>query len=79
MVGDSRVKLAIPILYNTNGYILCPYSALVYAGLMDYRSHPGPRRAALMLTDFDPRENRETVIRALAISDKELDDWRSGE
>ena len=79
VVGDNRVKLAIPNLYNTNGYILCPYSALVYAGLMDYRSHPGPRRAALMLTDFDPRESRETVIRALAISDQELDDWRTGE
>lgn len=78
VVGDSRVKLAIPNLYRTNGYILCPYSALVYTGLMDYRSHPGPRRAALMLTDFDPRASKETVIRALAISDEELDEWRMG-
>ena len=78
VVGDSRVKLAIPNLYRTNGYILCPYSALVYTGLMDYRSRPGPRRAALMLTEHDPRECRETVIRALAISDGELDDWRTG-
>ena len=79
VVGDKRVQLAIPNLYNTNGYILCPYSALVYAGLMDYRSHPGPRRAALMLSEFDPRENLDTVVRALAISDRELDDWRAGE
>lgn len=78
VVGDSRVKLAIPNLYRTNGYILCPYSALVYTGLMDYRSRPGPRRAALMLTDFDPRESKEIVIRALAISDQELDEWRMG-
>ena len=79
VVGESRVRLAIPNLYNTNGYILCPYSALVYTGLMDYRSHPGPRRAALMLSEFDPRENIQTVIRALAISDRELNDWRAGE
>lgn len=78
VVGESRVKLAIPNLYRTNGYILCPYSALVYTGLMDYRSKPGPRRAALMLTDFDPRESKDTVIRALAISDQELDEWRMG-
>lgn len=78
VVGDSRVKLAMPNLYRTNGYILCPYSALVYTGLMDYRSKPGPRRAALMLTDFDPREAKDTVIRALAISDQELDEWRMG-
>ena len=78
VVGDSRVKLAIPNLYRTNGYILCPYSALVYTGLMDYRSRPGPRRTALMLTEYDPRESADTVIRSLAISDRELDDWRMG-
>lgn len=75
VVSDKRIRLAMPNLYNTNGYILCPYSALVYTGLMDYRSHPGPRRAALMLTDYDPRECSGTVTRALAISDGELKDW----
>ena len=77
-VGDRRIKLAIPNLYKTNGYILCPYRALVYTGLMDYRSRPGKRRAALMLTESDPRQCRETVIHALAISDRELDEWRMG-
>ena len=75
VISDKRIRMAIPNLYNTNGYILCPYSALVYTGLMDYRSHPGPRRAALMLTDYDPRQCADTVIRALAISDQELRDW----
>ena len=75
VVGDKRVRMAIPNLYNTNGYILCPYSALVYTGLMDYRSHPGPRRAALMLTEYDPRDCADTVIHALAISDQELKEW----
>ena len=75
VISDKRIRMAIPNLYNTNGYILCPYSALVYTGLMDYRSHPGPRRAALMLTENDPRECADTVIHALAISDQELRDW----
>ena len=75
VISDKRIRTAIPNLYNTNGYILCPYSALVYTGLMDYRSHPGPRRAALMLTDYDPRQCADTVIHALAISDQELRDW----
>ena len=30
-------------------------------------------------TEYDPRQSRETVIRALAISDRELDEWRTGE
>lgn len=78
VVGESRVKLAIPNLYRTNGYILCPYSALVYTGLMDYRSRPGPRRAALMLSEYDPKACADTVIKSLAISSQELDDWRMG-
>ena len=79
VIGDKRIRLAMPNLHRTNGYILCPYSALVYTGLMDYRSRPGPRRAALMLTDYDPRECSDTVIRALAISDQELRDWCQSE
>ena len=75
VVSDKRVQLAIPNLYRTNGYMLCPYSALVYMGLMDYRSRPGPRRAALMLTEYDPRQNAAAVTRALAISDQELREW----
>ena len=75
VVNGDRLKMAIPNLFSTNGYILCPYSALVYTGLLDYRSRPGPRRAALMVTDFDPRDSAYTVTRALAISDRELRRW----
>jgi threonine synthase len=75
VVSDRRMRLAMPNLYNTNGYILGPYSALVYTGLMDYRSHPGPRRTALMLTEQDPRENADIVTRALVLSSEELDQW----
>ena len=75
VVSDKRIGLAIPNLYRTNGYILCPYTALVYMGLMDYRSRPGPRRAALLLNEYDPRQNADAVIRALAISDQELREW----
>ena len=75
VVSDRRMRLAIPNLYNTNGYIMGPYSALVYTGLMDYRSHPGPRRTALMLTQYDPREDADLVTRALILSDEELEHW----
>ena len=75
VVGDGRIRMAMPNVHATNGYVLCPYSALVYTGLMDYRSRPGPRRAALMLTDRDPRQNAAAVTRALAISDEELRSW----
>lgn len=78
VVSDKRLTLAIPNLYQTNGYILCPYSALAYTGLMDYRSRPGRRRAAVMLTEFDPRDSADTVVRALSISGEELREWCLG-
>ena len=75
VVGDKRILDAIPNMYRTNGYILCPYTALVYTGLMDHRSHPGPRRTALMLTEQDPRRSASAVKKALTVSDGELRDW----
>lgn len=75
VIGVSRVERDISNLYHTNGYILCPRSALVYGGLMDHRSRPGPRRTALMLTESDPRESGEAVCRILGITDRDLRSW----
>ncbi len=72
VVSDKRMAMAITNLYKTNGYILCPYSALVYMGLLDYHSQPGPRRPALMLTEHDPRENAQVIVDALETLDGEV-------
>jgi len=74
VVSDKRMSMAIANLYKTNGYILCPYSALVYMGLLDYHSHPGPRRPALLLTEHDPRENAQLIVAALETLEGELPD-----
>ncbi len=79
VVGEERVLRAIPNLYRSCGYVLCPYSALIYTGLEDYRSRSGQIRGALMLTERDPRACEELVKKALGLTGPELWDWcRSG-
>lgn len=54
VVSSRRLGGVICNLYRTNGYVLCPYSALTYAGLMDYRSTKRRRSCALILSTKSP-------------------------
>lgn len=70
--SDKRLAAVMPNVYKTNGYVLCPYSAMVYSGLMDYRSVTGQRRLALMIVEKSPGESAQAVAAALGISQEEL-------
>lgn len=72
VTSDQRLSAVMPNVYRTNGYVLCPYSAMVYAGLMDYRSVTGERRLALMLLERSPLDSAAVVTRALGIQEDEL-------
>lgn len=48
VVGQHRVESTIPTIYKNHGYVFGPYSALCYAGLMDYRSRTGSADFALI-------------------------------
>lgn len=54
VVSSRRLGGVICNLYRTNGYVLCPYNALTYAGLMDYRSTKRRRSTALILSTKSP-------------------------
>lgn len=51
VVGQKRVESTIPAAYNSYGYVLGPYSALTYAGLLDFRSQTGENSNALILSE----------------------------
>lgn len=51
VVGQRRVEATIPAAYNSYGYVLGPYSALSYAGLLDYHSRTGENSSALILSE----------------------------
>ena len=54
VVGQNRIASAIPNVYRSYGCILEPYTALVYSGLMDYRTKTGEGRNAMVLSDRGP-------------------------
>ena len=72
VVGQSRVASAIPNVYSSHGCILEPYTALVYCGLMDYRSQAGEGRNALILSDYGPGSAVEITAQMMSISEEEL-------
>lgn len=51
VVWQQRVESTIPNSYQSNNYVFGPYSALCYAGLMDYRSSTGSGSYALILSE----------------------------
>lgn len=72
VVSDKRLASVIANVYATNGYILCPYSALTYAGLMDYRAATGQSGPALIVSETSPILCEDAVSQAMGISVTEL-------
>lgn len=51
VVSQKRLADTIPGAYGTHGYVFGPYSALTYAGLMDYRARTGENSHGLILSE----------------------------
>lgn len=72
VVSGKRLADVMPNVFRTNGYILCPYSALVYSALLDFRASPGKNGLALMLCEQSPLQREDGICQALGISREEL-------
>lgn len=72
VITDRRIPQIISNVHSTNGYILCPYSALVYAGLMDYRANTGCNGQALLICESGPEHCEDAVAKALGMTVPQL-------
>ena len=72
VISGQRMEKSIPGVYTTHGYLLSPYTALAYAGLLDYRAKSGQLRHGLVLAEKSPVCDCETVCRALEITPEQL-------
>lgn len=72
VVSSQRMRTTIPSVYRTHSYLLSPYSALAYAGLLDYRAKTGETRSCLVLAEKCPVCDAEAVTGILGISAEEL-------
>lgn len=72
VVSQPRMKATIPNVYSGTGYVLSPYDALAFAGLLDYRSRTGSNRYAVILSEKAPGCDLQYVADALKIEASEL-------
>lgn len=72
VTSDIRLPRVMANVFTTNGYVLCPYSALVYSGLMDCRAATGRNGHALMICENSPLQCEDAVVSALGIGVSEL-------
>lgn len=54
VVSSHRIETTIPSVYQTHSYLLSPYAALAYAGLLDYRAKTGETRTCLVVAEKSP-------------------------
>ena len=73
VVSTPRMMDIIPNAYTTHSYVLSPYSALAYGGLLDYRAVTGESRRSLILAEKSPLADRNTVAKALGENANALD------
>lgn len=72
VVSRDRVETIIPGVYNTNQYVLNPYSALAHGALADYRARKGGSGLTLLLAEKSPLRDGQMVADALGITTAEL-------
>ncbi len=72
VVSSRRMVNTIPNAHATHGYLFSTYSALAYAGLMDYQSKNSGARTGLVLARHSPLSQCEAVAAALGITPEEL-------
>ena len=65
VVWQQRVESTIPTIYKNHGYVFGPYSALCYAGLMDYRSRTGSSAYALIPSERGALRDDKFVAREM--------------
>lgn len=75
VISSHRTLRTIPSVYATHRYLMSPYTALAYSGLLDYRAKTGQLRRSIVIADRSPVRERETVASALGVSPEKLKDY----
>ena len=57
VVSSSRIRTMIPSVYRSNGYLMAPETAFVYAGAQDYRARTGQTCAVILWSEERPEES----------------------
>lgn len=72
VISSERLKQTIPGVWATHHYVMSPYTAMAYAGLLDYRAKKGQLRCSVVFADRSPKHHGSFVAGCLGITEAEL-------
>lgn len=72
VVGSDRINNVVNSVYQTQHYIMDPYTAITYGCLQDYRAKTRESRQTLLLSDRSPVLFSTEISQALGISREKL-------
>jgi threonine synthase len=72
VISRARVEVLIPSVFRTNAYLMGPYTALAYGGLMDYRAKTGESRTALILAERSPKQDLSVVALSMGLTEQQI-------
>lgn len=75
VVGQKRMVNVIRSTFSTQKYLMCPFTALAYAALQDYRAGTGELGIALVMSEQSPElySNIISKVKMMSESEKESD------
>lgn len=73
VVSQTRSLSTLSNVYGSGGFLLSPYDALCYAGILDYRARTGSSGYALIFSERSPRLDAEMIAGALNITVPEVE------
>lgn len=67
VVSSQRILTTIPGVYRTHGRLLSTYSALTYAGLLDYRAKTSSARHTIVWSEEGPAAEAEMISNIMGV------------
>ena len=67
VTSESRLSLTLTGVLKNYDCLLSPYTAILYAGVQDYRSKAGENRRALLLSERSPEPDGDTISMLLDV------------
>lgn len=79
VTSESRLTLTLTGVLRNYGCLLCTYTAILYAGVQDYRSKAGENRRALLLSERSPELEADAISELLSVPKQKVREYLSME
>ena len=75
VTSEGRLTLTLTGVLRNYGCLLSPYTAILYAGVQDYRSKAGENRRTLLLSERSPELETQTISELLNVPERKVREY----